>query len=128
MQKFFGPRLGPKVVATRCRLVNRCFGAEEGQPHELMKTLDQNVTVIDPRKAEEAFARDYAGVRTMEEAERVAAESLARRLERKEDVPPVEDFPLAPTRETLRGDPLERLAMCGSINAGFRPLAAGTSG
>lgn len=28
--KFFAPRLGPKVVAMRCRLVNRCFAAEEG--------------------------------------------------------------------------------------------------
>ncbi len=98
--RFFGPRLGPEVVAMRCRVVNRCFAADEGQPDELMKTLDQDVTVIDPREAEAAFEREFKGVRTMQQAERVAAESLERRLKSKEDVPMVEDFPLAPEEET----------------------------
>lgn len=35
--RFFGPRLGTEVVAMRCRVVNRCFAADEGQPDELMK-------------------------------------------------------------------------------------------
>jgi hypothetical protein len=98
--RFFGPRLGPEVVAMRCRVVNRCFAADEGQSDELMKTLDQDVTVIDPREAEAAFEREFKGVRTMQHAERVAAESLERRITSKEDVPMVEDFPLAPEEET----------------------------
>jgi hypothetical protein len=98
--RFFGPRLGPEVVALRCRVVNRCFAADEGQPDDLMKTLDQNVTVIDPREAEAAFDRDSKCVRTMVDAERVAAESLQQELASKKDVPLVEDFPLAPEEET----------------------------
>jgi hypothetical protein len=98
--RFFAPRLGPEVVAMRCRVVNRCFAAEEGQPDELMKTLDRNVAVIDPRAAEATFARDFKGVRTMEDAERAAWEALQRKLASKEDVPMVEDFPLAPEEET----------------------------
>ncbi|HTP24306.1 MAG TPA: hypothetical protein VMK12_01435, partial [Anaeromyxobacteraceae bacterium] len=82
------------------RVVNRCFAADEGQPDELMRMLDQEVTVIDPREAEAAFTRDFNGVHTMEDAERAAAASLQRRLASKEDVPMVEDFPLAPEEET----------------------------
>lgn len=98
--QFFAPGLGPEVVAIRCRVVNRCFAADEGEPEKLMKTLDQGVTVIDPRKAEQAFAGSLAGVRTMEDAERAAAAGLQRRLASKEDVPMVEDFHLAPEEET----------------------------
>jgi len=98
--RFFAPRLGKEVVAMRCRVVNRCFAAEEGQPDDLMKTLDQNVAVIDPREAEAAFARDFKGVRTMGDAERAASEALQRKLASKEDVPMVEDFPLASEEET----------------------------
>jgi hypothetical protein len=65
-----------------------------------MKTLDQNVTAIDPREAEAALGREFKDARTPEDAERVAAERLQRRLDSKEDVPPVEDFPLAPEEET----------------------------
>jgi len=36
--RFFAPHLGPQVVAMRCRLVNRCFAADEGRPDKLMKT------------------------------------------------------------------------------------------
>ncbi len=97
---FFRPHLGPEVVAIRCRVVNRLFAAHEGDAEDLMKALDQNVTVIDPRVAEAAFDRDFAGVRTMGDAERVAAERLRRRLTSKDDVPTVEDFPLAPEEET----------------------------
>jgi hypothetical protein len=98
--KFFAPHLGSECTAIRCRLVNRLFAAEEGRLEDLVKVLDQNVTVIDPREAEAAFGREFKNVRTKEDAERVAAESLERRLKSKEDVPLVEDFPLAPEEET----------------------------
>lgn len=98
--RFLGPRLGPEVVALRCRAVNRHFASDEGPPEALMKTLDRGVTVIDPREAEAAWERDFKGVRSMQDAERIAAERLERRLASKEDVPLVEDFPLAPEEET----------------------------
>jgi hypothetical protein len=98
--RFFAPHLGPSVVAMRCRVVNRCFAANEGAPDELMKTLDQDVTVVDPRSAEAAFQADFKGVRTTQDANRAAARSLERRLQAKEDVPMVEDFPLHPEEET----------------------------
>lgn len=98
--RFFGPRLGRKVVAMRCRVVNRCFAGDEGRPDELLKTLDRDVTVIDPRVAEEALRREFEAVRTQQDAERVATESLNRRLESGQDDPLVEDFPLAPEEET----------------------------
>ena len=65
-----------------------------------MATLDRDVTVIDPRAAEAALKRRFAGVRSTQDAERVAAESFEERLKRKDDVPMVEDFPLAPEEET----------------------------
>jgi hypothetical protein len=98
--RFFGPRLGPEVIAMRCRVVNRCFAADEGKLDELMKTLDSDVTVIEPREAEAAVTREFAGVRTPQDAERAAAEFVERRLKSKEDVPLVEDFPLVPEEET----------------------------
>jgi hypothetical protein len=52
------------------------------------------------RQAGAAFGREFRDARTKEGAERVAAESLERRLESKEDVPLIEDFPLAPEEET----------------------------
>jgi hypothetical protein len=98
--RFFAPRLGPDVVAMRCRVINRCFAAHEGTSEDLMKTLDQNVTVMDPRVAEAQLDQDFKGVRSMEAFERVASERLERRLKSGEDVPLVEDFPLAPEEET----------------------------
>lgn len=98
--RFFAPRLGPSVVAMRFRLVNRWFAPHEGQPNQLMATLDQDVTVIDPRVAEAALERRLAGVRSTQDAERAFAESLEQRLKSKDDVPMVEDFPLAPEEET----------------------------
>lgn len=50
--------------------------------------------------AEEKFKREYRDARTVQDVERVAQESLARRLASMEDVPLVEDFPLAPEEET----------------------------
>jgi hypothetical protein len=98
--RFFGPRLGPDVVALRCRVVNRCFAADEGTPSELRETLDQDVTVVDPRQAEERFKREFKAVRSMEDFNRAAAASMERRIRENEDVPLVEDFPLAPEEET----------------------------
>jgi hypothetical protein len=98
--KFFGPRFGPKVVALRVRVVNRCFAGDEGGMSVLMKTLDHDVTVIDPREAEEEFKRDFSGVKTVQDYERVAAEVMERKIKSRKDVPMVEDFPLAPEEET----------------------------
>lgn len=98
--RFFGPRLGPEVTALRCRVVNRCFAADEGPPDTLMATLDHGVVVIDPRIGEAVAERILAGVRSMEDLERAAASSLAQRLASKQDVPMVEDFPLASGEET----------------------------
>ncbi len=98
--KFFGPRLGPEVVAMRVRVVNRCFAADEGPLAELMKTLDRDVGVIDPRETEAALTREIEGARTKEEARRHFEEFCKRKVESKDDVPMVEDFPLAPEEET----------------------------
>ena len=98
--RFFRPRFGSNVVATRCRVVNRCFAGDEGVPGELLKTLEQDVTVIDPRVAEEEFRREVAGARSWEDRRRAVAASLERKLKSKNDVPLVEDFPLAPEEET----------------------------
>ena len=84
----------------RCRLVNRCFAADEGKLDELMETLDRDVTVIDPREAEAAVRREFAGIRTPREPERAVAEYVEQVLKSKEDVPLVEDFPLIPEEET----------------------------
>jgi hypothetical protein len=98
--KFFGSRLGPKVMALRCRLVNRCFAAEEGPLNELLKSLDGDVTVVDPRVNEERIKREFINVHTGQDMERVANEFRERALARNEDVPLVEDFPLSPEEET----------------------------
>jgi hypothetical protein len=50
--------------------------------------------------SEAAFARDFKAVRTMQDAERAAGESLQRRIKNQEDIPLVEDLPLAPEEET----------------------------
>jgi len=65
-----------------------------------MAMLDRDVTVIDPREAEAALRREFQGVRTYQDAERVAADFLERRTRSEEDVPMVEDFPLHPEEET----------------------------
>jgi hypothetical protein len=98
--RFFGPRLGSDGVALRVRIVNRCFAADDGRADDLMKKLDRDVTVVDPREGEAEHARDFADVRTMDDTERAAKESLDRRIKSKKDVPMVEDFPLAPEEET----------------------------
>jgi hypothetical protein len=101
--KFFASRLGAGCTLLRGRIVNRLFAAEEAERAslaELMKALDQDVTVRDPREAEAELERDFKGVRTPEELERVMAARLERRIESRENVPLVEDFPLAAEEET----------------------------
>jgi hypothetical protein len=98
--RFLGPRLGLGTVATRVRLVNRFFAADEGPLLELTKTIDRDVTVIDTREAEAELTAALAGARSIEDAERTARELLRRRPAHQPDVPEVEDFPLAPEEET----------------------------
>lgn len=98
--RFFAPHLGPDVVAIRVRVVNRCFAADEGALHDLLKHLDRGVTVIDPRHVEAEMERDFKGARSRQDVERAAAQRLERKLASGEDVPLVEDFPLAPEEET----------------------------
>lgn len=98
--RFFGPHLGPRVVALRCRVVNRCFAAAEGPPDKLMATLDQDVIVIDPREAEAAIRRELQELCSRDGAERATEKFLERRMRSSVDVPLVEDFPLHPEEET----------------------------
>jgi hypothetical protein len=89
--RFFGPRLGPRVVLRRGRLINRWFPASDVQRGlaDLDGCLDRNVTVIDPWAGEvrfEAFL-DRGG----RQPQNAPPES---------DLPEVEDFPLAPEEET----------------------------
>jgi hypothetical protein len=123
--RFFGPLLGPDVVLHRCRVVNRCFAAAEatGDPEALLKTLDQNVTIVDPAKREARFAESFKGVKTLEDAERASTASLARRLKEKDDVPPVEDFPLCPEEETPNFDSLAMTLQLRLVQARIPPRA-----
>ena len=105
--RFFRPRLGPKIELRRCRVVNRLFSADEGGPKKLMKTLNQNVTKIDPRQTELQLTRDFESLDPNLTPEQAAQALLKKRRARKEDVPMVEDFPLYPEDET---DELQDLA------------------
>lgn len=98
--RFLGPRFGPEVAAIRCRVVNRWFAADEGNLNALMNTLDKNVVVIDPRVAEAAFLRDFGGARTEQDIHSAGEKVMERKLKNGEDVPMVEDLPLAPEEET----------------------------
>lgn len=100
--KFFGPILGPKVVARRARIVNRYFESNEspGNVAELDKHLDQNVTVVDPRVAEAKLDEYLAGAKTEAQAKRAYERYYEERRQERGDVPLVEDFPLAPREET----------------------------
>jgi hypothetical protein len=98
--KFFGPILGSKIVARRMRVINRWFKAEEVAQglDRLDRLLDANVVVIDPMKAEAEFEQAMAGAKTPRE-KRLAFDAYSERR-KKNDVPLVEDFPLAPEEET----------------------------
>lgn len=96
--RFFAGRLGPEVVALRVRVVNRWFYADEGPQNELMGTLDRDVTVVDPREFEATLRRELQSAGSRRDAKRVAEAVLERA--RGDDVPMVEDLPLAPEEET----------------------------
>jgi hypothetical protein len=100
--KFFGPILGPRVVARRARVINRWFDAKElvGGPEELDRHLDQNVTTIDPRVAEQTMEQYLSGAKTQEEKQRALERYYEDKRRDRRDVPLVEDFPLAPEEET----------------------------
>ena len=89
--RFFGSRLGAKTTAMRCRVVNRCFDSAEGPPKVLMETLDKDVTVCDSKEAMAAAKKDF---------KRTASEVMRKRIRSREDIPMVEDFPLAPEEES----------------------------
>lgn len=100
--KFFGPILGPRVVARRARVINRWFDAKEfvGGPDELGRHLDQNVTTIDPRVAEQRMEQYLSGAKTQEEKQRALERYYEDKRRERRDVPLIEDFPLAPEEET----------------------------
>lgn len=102
--RFFAHHAGPGCALIRCRMVNRLFSGEEGQKagiQALMKTLDQNVTVRDPREAEAQMRADFDGVYGPEAiAQALAARHRQIMASGGDDVPLVEDFPLAPEDET----------------------------
>ena len=100
--KFFGPILGSRVVAQRARVINRFFDGAElvGGLEQLDRHLDQNVTVIDPRVAEQKMEQYLAGARTQEEKQRALARYYEDKRRENRDVPLVEDVPLAPEEET----------------------------
>jgi hypothetical protein len=58
------------------------------------------VTVIWPLETEEALRGALKGVRSSKDAERAAAAFVEKRIASKDDMPVVEDFPLAPEEET----------------------------
>lgn len=100
--RFFGPILGPKVVARRARVINRLFDGNELTDglDALDRHLDRNVTVIDPRETEETMARYMAGAKTAEERRQAYERYHEDQRRERRDVPLVEDFPLAPEEET----------------------------
>ena len=98
--RFFGPRFGHHIVARRCRVANRFFAASEGDPRDLMATLDRDVTVIDPRVAEAELEKDLRNAKTPQDVERVYTERSERRRASGADIPMIEDFPLSPEEET----------------------------
>ena len=118
--RFFAPRLGSGVELVRARVVNRWFDASElGSDldlHRLDAHLDRNVVVIDPRVAERELEDMLSQARTPEELERLCAENVERK--RNQDIPEVEDFPLAPEGETPDFRDLEMTLMLRWVRAG----------
>ena len=119
--RFFARHLGPGSTLIRGRVVDRLFSGEEGEKdgiHALMKMLDQNVTVRDPREAEAQMQKDLQGVYGREGVTQ-ALEARQRKLMETggDDVPLVEDFPLAPEEETPEFMHLKMALMLRSIRA-----------
>jgi hypothetical protein len=102
---FFAPRLGPEVVLSRVRMLNRMVTADDAMPglEAIDALLDRDVVVKIPPTVSRLEARlaarsPAAGPVSPEEIERICAEELERC--RADDLPEVEDFPLYPEEET----------------------------
>jgi hypothetical protein len=94
--RFFMSRLGTECLLQRYRIVNRLFAADEARTQtitELMKALDENVTVIDWEKSE---ARLREEVQQLQEAGEPDLLSVLLRKESSARVAAVEDFPMDP--------------------------------
>ena len=91
--RFFAPRLGPEVVAMRCRMVNRFFDGDEGPLPNLIKLLDPDG------------------------AERAAEVGVRNGIAKGKSAPRVEDFPLDPATETPEFRNLETMLKLRSILA-----------
>jgi hypothetical protein len=115
--KFFGPILGDRVVLRRVRLINRWFAGSEaaGGLDRLDRLLDANVVVIDPAKTESELDRLMAKFST--KREKRAAWDAYHEARRREDVPLVEDFPLAPEEETPEFRDLSMTLMFRAVHA-----------
>lgn len=100
--KFFGPRLGPRAVARRARVINRWFDAKEatGGPQQIDRHLDEDVTIIEPGEAAAKMEEYQAGAKSREEKVRAFERFHEDRRRERRDVPLVEDFPLVPEEET----------------------------
>jgi hypothetical protein len=98
--RFFKPLLGPAVVLIRARIFNRWLDVKEaaGGLDRLDALLDADVTVIDPKDAEERFEKAMAGTKTPRQKQKALA--AYREQQRRRDVPLVEDFPLHAEEET----------------------------
>lgn len=122
--KYIKPILGEQVVLARARVVNRWFSGAEGERglDVLDKHLDQDVTIIDVEKnlqRMEARLAEGPPIRTMADLEARVAEGLRRRIESREDVPLVEDFPFDPVENADLRD-LEVMLRLRAVRCGKR--------
>lgn len=117
--RFFGPCFGPNVMAVRIRVLNRLVDMAEltGGLDQVDAYLDRDVTVVDPRVAEERVKRHLAGATTKEEGMHALEALFADMQREREDVPLVEDFPLAPEEETPDFEHLANLLHLRGIRA-----------
>jgi hypothetical protein len=96
---FFSPRFGQHAVLDRCRILNRLLTAEEAlPPQDADVLLDRQVTVIDPEAEATRIDALLDAARTPAEKRRAYEQDAISR--RGQDVPEVEDFPLAMEEET----------------------------
>jgi len=115
--RFFGPILGERVVLRRTRLINRWFAGSEASAglDRLDRLLDTNVVQIDPTKTEAEL--DHLMARFDTKREKRAAWEAYHEARRREHVPIVEDFPLAPEEETPEFRDLNMTLMFRAIHA-----------
>lgn len=100
--RFFDPILGTAATLRRMRIVNRFFEASEVERglDALDALLDRDVTVVDPREAEEAMENVLRAAPPDPAAKLAALDHHLR--QRNRDIPMVEDFPLWPEEEDER--------------------------